>query len=359
VVLLFSMNRYTFGRLNGSVLYRALTAFSLLAAIPLLVFGTVVFYEHLNPLGVEGRQLLVFILMLTTLVSALIFGMGMTIRLVRPILHLKESVDRISDEGFSQGIAIDNNDEIGELAQAFNEMVVRLGNAIEEQERYCRLAATGELAATLAHELKNPLNAIGGAASYIGKNYKGQIIEEFTKVISDEVLRINKLATNLLCFAKPLIYEAGQNDINKVVRETVCLLSKEALEQQIRLTAELGEDLPLIICDYNQIKQVLINLIINAFDAIDGKGDVTVSTSSSRDKIAIVVKDSGSGIKPNDLKHIFNPFFTTKTRGTGLGLAISKRIAYEHGGDLTVESTYGAGSEFTILLPRRSPKHGL
>lgn len=357
IVLLFGMNAGVFRKLDGSILYRALTAFSLLAAIPLLVIGTVIFYEIANPLDLEGRRFLVFVLMLVTFVSALVFGMGMIIRLIRPILFLKESVDRLVDERFSKKIEINGNDEIGELSRAFNKMVARLNVAIEEQERYCRLAATGELAATLAHELKNPLNAIGGAASYIGRNYKGQIIEEFTTIISEEVSRINKLATNLLCFAKPLNYESEPNDINKIAQETVSLLNNEAVEQGIRLQLRSAADRTIVNCDYNQVKQVLINLIINAFDAIEGPGEVTVSIAGAHDQVTVTVKDTGSGIRPAGIKNIFNPFFTTKTRGTGLGLAISKKIAREHGGDLIVESVYGKGSEFTLSLPGRSAEN--
>jgi signal transduction histidine kinase len=353
IILLLSMDRHAFRKMSGSILYRAVTAFSLLAAIPFLIFGTVIFFETINPMDAEGKRFLIFILMLVTFISALLFGMGMTIRLIRPILHLKESVDQLADDGFQKKIRVRSNDEIGELSQAFNIMSVRLCNAIDEQERYCRLAATGELAATLAHELKNPLNAIGGAAAYIGKNYRGELIEEFVKIISYEVARINKLATNLLCFARPLTAEPLPNDVNKVVQETVSLLSKEALEQGIRLTGSLAGEMPPVICDHNQVKQVLINLIINAFAAIDGKGEVAISTCIFRDRVAVTVTDSGSGIRPEDLKHIFNPFFTTKTRGTGLGLAISKKIACEHGGDLTVASVYGKGSEFTLSLPLR------
>jgi signal transduction histidine kinase len=353
VILLFCLNRDAFEKMNGSILYRALTAFSLLAALPFLIFGSVVFYESFYPMDIEGKRLLIFLLMLVSFLSALLFGMGMTIRLIKPILRLKDSVDKLVDEGFQEKIAIRANDEIGELSEAFNAMSFRLSSAIEEQDRYCRLAATGELAATLAHELKNPLNAIGGAASYIGKNYRGELIDEFVRIISFEVSRINKLTTNLLCFAKPLAAEFKPHDLNQVVHETVCLLGKEALDLRITLTETLEKNLPIVTCDANQIKQVLINLIINAFAAVDGTGKIEVGTSSSAEKIAVTVKDSGAGITPENMKHIFNPFFTTKTRGTGLGLAISRKIACEHGGNLLAESVSGKGSEFTLLLPRR------
>ncbi len=354
-ILFFSMNQEELTKLGESILYRALTAFSLLAAIPLLVFGTVVFYEAINPIQLIGRRLIVFLLLLITLASALIFGLGLIIRLIGPILRLKDSVGRLVDERFSKKVKIEinSNDEIGELSNAFNEMVVKLHHAIAEQDRLSRLAATGELAATLAHEIKNPLNAIGGAAVYIEKNFRGSLIKEFVKIIYDEVLRINKLTTTLLNFAKPVKPEPEQADINKLVRETVCLLGQEYKEQDVDIETDLAGDVPIINFDHNQIKQVLINMLLNSFDAVDKNGKIKIKTRSSNGNVFLSVEDNGKGIKEDEIKNIFNPFFTTKTRGTGLGLAISKKIAKEHGGDILVESIHGKGSKFTLLLPAR------
>ena len=349
-LLLFGMTRKMLGDMGGSILYRALTAFSLLAALPLLIFGTVIFYEEINRLDLISRRLLVFLLMLVTLASAFIFGLGMIIRLVRPILQLKDSVDQLGDEGLSKTIEVTTNDEIGELSNAFNEMVVKLGHAVDEQERLGRLAATGELAATLAHEIKNPLNAIGGAATYIRKNFHGSLIDEFIGVISDEASRINRLTGNLLDFAKPLQWEPEQTDINKLIQDMVSLLREEAKEQTVTLHVHLADDIPMVNCDRNRIKQVLINLLINSFDAVDNNGEVTISSSLSQGGVLIAVADNGRGIDPANLKEVFNPFFTTKTRGTGLGLAISKKIAKEHLGDLVVESLPGQGCTFTLIL---------
>lgn len=214
----------------------------------------------------------------------------------------------------------------------------------------CRLAATGELAATLAHEIKNPLNAIGGAATYIGKNTKGSLAQEFVSVITSEVSRINKLTTTLLSFSKTATPNFEPTDLNKLAQEALSLLSKESPDMKVTLQEDLAADLPLVDCDYNQIKQVIINLLINSLDAVDENGLIKVRTWHKKNKIFLAVEDTGQGISPEIIQNIFNPFFTTKTRGTGLGLAISKKIAREHGGDLTVESTRGEGSTFTLVL---------
>jgi len=350
VILFFSMNRKELLKMEGSILYRALAAFSILAAIPLLFFGTFVFYDNISPVTIIGRRFIIFLLLLITLISGLLFGLGMIIRLIRPILQLKSSVDGMVGDGMVRRIPVQGNDEIGELSGAFNDMLARLDNAIEEQERMCRLAATGELAATLAHEIKNPLNAIGGAATYIGKNTKGSLTKEFVSVITSEVSRINNLTTTLLSFSKTASPNPEPTDLNRVVRDSLTLLSKESPDLQVTVIEELAADLPLVNCDYNQIKQVIINLLINAHDAVSKNGEIKVKTWQKKNRTCLAVEDNGSGISAEIIHNIFNPFFTTKTRGTGLGLAISKKIAKEHGGDLTVESTPGEGSTFTLGL---------
>ncbi len=350
MILWFSVSRMTVARMGGSILYRALTAFSLLTAIPMLIFGTAVFYVNIDSIDIEGRRMLIFLVMIATFVSVLLFGLGLIIRLIRPILALKESVDRLVDEGLDKRIMVTSSDEIGELSHAFNEMVGKLSGAVAEQERLYRLAATGELAATLAHEIKNPLNAIGGAATYIGKNYEGTLIREFIKVITDEVSRINKLTGSLLGFARPIYPETAPCDVNALIHETCLLLNKEAGERNIVLRGEPAPDLPCINCDQNQIKQVLINLVINAFDAIDDQGEVTISSRFAGGKVYVSVADNGRGISPDDIQNVFKPFFTTKTRGSGIGLAISQKIARGHSGDLTVESRPGQGTVFTLIL---------
>lgn len=351
IILFFSMQYEDLKKMTGSVLYRALTAFSLLASVPLVVYGTVMLYENISPIDVMGRSMIVFVILFITLASALIFGLGLIINLIRPILNLKESVNSLVEKGLNEKIAVSTNDEIGELSLAYNEMVIKLKESMSEQDRLSRLAATGELSATLAHEIKNPLNAINVAASYIKDNYKSRLLKEFTKIIQNEAMRINKLTTSLLNFAKPLSPEYENSDINRLAQETVDLLREESREQDIDIRLETEADIPNFSFDYNQIKQVILNLVINAFDAIEGNGVIKITTVSSNGSILLSVEDNGKGISEEDIKNIFNPFFTTKTRGSGLGLAVSKKIAKEHGGELLIESVPAKGSKFTLKLP--------
>lgn len=350
-ILLISFNKNVLHQQGGSVLNRILASFSLLVAFPLLIFGTIISYENFDSIDLHERQLLIFLLLLITLCSVLFFGFRMTIRLILPILRLKRAVSHYADfHILDEIVEIGPKDEIAELSIAFTNMVQKLDMAFEEKERLCRLAASGELAATLAHEIKNPLNAIGGAATYISKNYKGQLIEEFVKVITDEVGRINKLATSLMNFATPITPQFERCDLNRIVTETLLLLAQDLQEQEVEIAKDFDGDLPAVHCDASQIKQVLINLLINAFDAVETQGRITVTTRCQEGKILLIVKDNGRGIPEENLKQIFNPFFTTRTRGTGLGLAISKKVALANNGDLRVESTQGKGCKFTLEL---------
>jgi signal transduction histidine kinase len=353
LVLFFSINRLELKNLSESILYKFITTFSLMAAIPVVTFGMVVFYENLHPIQLLGKKLIVFHLVLLSMASSLFFALVLILKLMRPLLRLKSSVDRVAAEDPEGTIETTGNDEIGVLAGAFNDMLAKLRDSFKERERLTLLAATGELSATLAHEIKNPLNAIGSAALYLKKNFRGELAREFSKVIYDEVMRINKLTSNLLNFARPLRSELKPYDINLLVLETVNLLKEESEERGVAIESKLQDNPAEVLVDYNLMKQLLINLILNSFDAVSGEGVIRVATSAENGDVLISVSDNGTGIAESDQERIFNPFFTTKTRGTGLGLAFSRKVAKEHGGDIEVRSTPGEGSEFTIHIPAR------
>jgi signal transduction histidine kinase len=354
LALFLSINRQELTNLRESILYKFITTFSLMAAIPVLAFGMVVFYENLYPIQLISKKLIVFHLVLVSMASCLLFALVLILKLMRPLLKLKESVDRIADEGAEGTILTSSQDEIGTLADAFNDMLAKLRESFTEKERLTRLAATGELSATLAHEIKNPLNAIGSAAHYLKKNFRSDLVHEFATVISEEATRINKLTSNLLNFARPLRPDFKPADINELVLDTMNLLKEESEERGLRVESRLQEGIPGVLIDYNQMKQLLINLLLNSFDAVSEKGSIRVSTAAVNGDVLIAVRDDGSGIGTEDLQRIFNPFFTTKTRGTGLGLAFSRKVAMEHGGDIDVRSAPGEGSEFTIRLPAKT-----
>ncbi len=249
-------------------------------------------------------------------------------------------------------------DEIGELIEVFNQMVgdlkhnlKKLEEANQENCRLERLSALGQMAATVAHEIKNPLNAIQGAASYLRKNFHGELLTEFLGIIEEEVTRLNEITTGFLGFSKPAPLNSSIAEINGVIKNTIELIRQEAIERDVEVVVDLDNRMPPFSFDYAQIKQALLNLFVNSLDATQPGGTLIVSTEAVDSTANIVIKDTGAGIKKEDIGKIFKPFFTTKTRGSGLGLAIVERIVKEHNGYISVESEEGRGSTFRIALP--------
>jgi two-component system sensor histidine kinase HydH len=249
-------------------------------------------------------------------------------------------------------------DEIGELTAAFNEMVRRLSanmrrleETSREKARLERVTALGEMSMTVAHEIKNPLNAIRGAVSYLHDNarYDGQ--EEFLEIIEEETERLNEIVTSFLRFSKPPPLRLQASDVNHIVKDTVRLVRQEATEGGVELHLFLDERVPPIPLDAQQFRQALLNILVNALAATKHGGTVTILTGVADLRVRVIVVDTGAGIGDDVVKDIFKPFFTTKTRGSGLGLACVERVVREHGGDIAVKSQLGIGTEFAISLP--------
>lgn len=249
-------------------------------------------------------------------------------------------------------------DEIRELVEVFNQMVkdlkynlAELEKANAEKARLERLSALGEMATTVAHETKNPLNSIRLAASYLRKNFQGELLTEFLSIIEEEVMRLNDITSNFLGFSKPAPLKLRTCDINAIVKSTVELIRQEATDRNIEVVVLTDEHIPPAQCDFARMKQALLNLLINALDASDAGAAITITTEAAGARMKLSVQDTGTGIRPEALENIFKPFYTTKTRGSGLGLAIVDRIVKEHKGEITVDSVVGKGTTFTIALP--------
>jgi signal transduction histidine kinase len=261
-------------------------------------------------------------------------------------------------------------------------LAVQVGVVIENSRQYRRmqerdrLAALGQMAAGLAHEVKNPLGAIKGAAQLLGdpshETKLGHADMEFVSIILEEVERLDRVVGSVLDYARPSKGDAGAVDVNAVVKRTLTVLASDRTEE-CELRTDLAEALPMVRADAEQLRQVLINLIRNAVQAMGGHGTVQVttrrrsdhnSTALGRDPVVphadwieIAVRDEGPGIAPQVQKNLFVPFFTTKDRGTGLGLAISQRVVEEMGGRIEVVSRPGAGSTFSLVLPVVAEPH--
>jgi signal transduction histidine kinase len=224
------------------------------------------------------------------------------------------------------------------------------------------LAALGQMAAGLAHEIRNPLGSIKGAAQFLrptgSQPAEAGDTREFLDIIVEEVDRLNKIVSQFLDYARPYRGDQSPLDINDVVRKTLHLLDKERTAN-VEIATTFIEGLPPVRADAQQLRQVFLNLILNALEAMPQGGKMHVSTSLRRSTrrgaaaafLEIRFRDTGVGISLGDQRNLFIPFFTTKERGTGLGLPISQRIIENHGGTIEVRSMTGTGSTFTVLLP--------
>lgn len=249
-------------------------------------------------------------------------------------------------------------DEIGELDLAFDQMVIDLRNYLEklkettqEKSRLERLSLLGQMSSQVAHEIKNPLNAIQGAAHYIKDNFEGQMLQEFAGVIVQESQRLNDIVTEFLYFSKPGPVQKDVTDLNNLIAEIIRLVDSDIQGASLELIFTPDAHIRPVSLDVGKTKQAVLNLTINAIQATSAYGRVEITTRATGSSVQIRVQDSGQGIEPNDLEHIFKPFFTTKVRGSGLGLAIVEQNIREQGGTVQVHSRPGQGSTFTMNLP--------
>lgn len=222
----------------------------------------------------------------------------------------------------------------------------------KEVQRIGQMAMVGQLASTIAHELRNPLSSIRASAQHLRREY-AHIPElcEFLDIIIAEVDVMNVKTTEFLRFARPVEPVFEEVNLGKLIRTTVHFMQPYLDEQQIEVEIDAPEDLT-IEADPHQLKEALHNLIINAVQAMSKGGTITLSASLvSSSMVQLTVKDTGVGIPPEDLERIFTPFYTTKTRGTGLGLSIVQKVVENHGGTINVESKVGRGTEMCINLP--------
>ncbi len=224
-----------------------------------------------------------------------------------------------------------------------------------EIERSQRLASLGKLAAGIAHEIRNPLSSIKGFATFFNEKLKDMPEYQSTaEIMVQEVDRLNRVITQLLEFARPLEIHKKSTPIQPVLQHSLRMIEREAQAKNIRIDKKLSPEINEVHIDQDRINQVLLNLYLNAIEAMEDGGTLSVDLSRDEDyqKIRIAISDTGVGIKKEDLVHIFDPYFTTKLSGTGLGLAIVHKIIESHKGEVKVESEAEKGTTVTIVLPQ-------
>jgi len=367
-------------------------------------------------------QRMILISMILDGIVLIVFGSFLLSRvLVKPLKDLVRLTQKISEGDFSEKIEVSSKNETGQLILSFNRMLERLKENQENLDNYLKslelankklkqaqeelvrtekLASVGRFAAGVAHEVGNPLGAILGYTSILEKNgIDREESKDYLKRIEKEIERINRIVRELLDFARPSKFEIHDVEINKVVEHTLSLISYQKIFKNIETRLELQPSLPMIKGDESQLSQVLINILLNAIDAMPEGGILAIKTedlliedgtddpsqqfhprrrrgdpiesdysrlrkpdplstvlaifSKGERLVRIRISDTGGGIEKENLERIFDPFFTTKEpdKGTGLGLSISLRIVESMGGKIRVESEVGKGSAFEIYLP--------
>jgi len=226
----------------------------------------------------------------------------------------------------------------------------------EEVERVSKLAETGQLAANIAHELRNPLSSIKGAAQLLRNEMPEDYVEqhgEFLDIIIEEVNGLNRITSEFLEFSRVTPPQMEMIDVNALISRLLQFMGTYLVNEEVQTEIHLDESLPKLYLDKSQIEQVIRNVVINAAQAMPHGGMLTIRTRHivAQELAEISFKDTGVGIQPDKLEKIWAPFFTTKTRGTGLGLAIARKIIETHGGKMTATSNPGEGSRFIIQLP--------
>jgi signal transduction histidine kinase len=268
----------------------------------------------------------------------------------------------LADDRVSDAFSADERTLLELLARQIS-VVVENSRSYLQMQSQVRLAALGQMAAGLAHEVKNPLSAIKGAAQLLGEPTLGRAPDdassEFLGIILEEVERLDRVVRSVLDYARPKKQgDPGLINVNAVVDQTLRLLSSDR-EGSCSYSTEFDGNVPRVRADAEQLRQVLLNLIRNAGEAMGGRGTITITTRTRRAEtsdrsVEIAITDHGPGITPEVRANLFVPFFTTRAQGTGLGLAISERIVQEMGGRIEVLTTVGAGSTFSVQLPPAS-----
>lgn len=308
-----------------------------------------------------------------------------SVSISKPIRELALASDRIAKGDLSQSVRIESHDEIGQLANSFNQMTVALQKAtenylsctrtlekkveektdeLEKTQDYLiqseKLASLGKLAAGIAHEINNPLTSILINSHLISEMLEKDVaFGENIKLIIDETNRCSKIVKGLLEFSRQSPPEKEFANINEVIEKTLLLFESQVLANNVRVEKKLNENLPVILIDVNKIEQVLTNLILNALDTMPGGGILVISSQMSVDNqfVEVKIRDTGSGIPKEYVSQIFDPFFTTKgIKGTGLGLSVSYGIVQQHDGTINVQSEVGKGTTIVISLPVEEKK---
>lgn len=287
-------------------------------------------------------------------------------RVTRPVQKLAAGAREVADGNWNTRVVVRGRDEVGQLAESFNQMTQQLVDQRERLVQSERVAAWREVARRLAHELKNPLfplqTTVENLQKASGQNPEQfeEVFRESTGILLSEIENLKAIVGRFSDFAKMPQPELATVDLNEVVRNVEKLFEAQfgaVGRPPITPELHLAENLPKIQADATLLRRAVENLILNAMDAMPAGGVLMLKTSNGDGDVHLEVSDTGTGLTPEETERIFTPYYTTKQHGTGLGLAIVQAIVADHGGRISVESESGVGTAFHVELPTRPPHH--
>ena len=284
--------------------------------------------------------------------------------IIKPIQSLVSASHDLAEGDMDHKVECESKDEIGELANTFNFMIASIKERDEQLKEYTkqkimeseRLAIVGQLAAGVAHEINNPLGSILIYSNLLLEDMEQESpVKDNLKKIVEQTTRCKEIVRGLLVFSRQTEPEMLLADIHKTIEDVLSLVKNQALFQNVQIIKKYKQSIPLILFDKAKIQQVFINILLNAVESMEGEGELIVETGNTSDEKFIEIKftDTGCGIMEENIKKLFDPFFSAgkKVHGTGLGLSISYGIIKNHKGDIKVVSEVGKGSTFTVILP--------
>ena len=312
------------------------------------------FYQTANDMSWNSIKLTIWITLLACLISILLVSYVSKV-FTNPISHMILVIRRVKSGHLNEQMQINTNDELGELARTFNRMtdIITQNQEMEASlAQQDKMASLGILSSGVAHEINNPLGVILGYAGYLeSKISKDDPNYTYIHDIKRESKRCRKIVQDLLSFARTPKSVLETTDINALLKHIIDFAANHTDMHHVTINKKFGINLPLLKIDGDQMRQVAINLILNAGGAILDKGQLEIETTIDGSDVLIIFRDNGAGIPADIMEKIFEPFYTTKEKGTGLGLAISQQIIEQHHGSIQMTSTCGVGTTVTVRLP--------